>query len=134
MKKLLIIEDELHLRTLLIQTLEAAFEDALDDEELEIFDASDGETGLKLAQEEQPDLIFSDVMMPKMDGFEVCRKIKKESYLEKDTYFVLLTAKGQQVDKTKGISVGCDEYMTKPYEREKLILKAEEKLGLKRVP
>ncbi len=131
MKKLLILEDDVSIRELLLQTLETAFEDALDDEELEIFDAHNGEEGLQTAFKERPHLIFSDVMMPKMNGFEVCRKIKIESDL-KDSYFILLTAKGQEVDKTMGVEVGCDEYMTKPFKREDIISKVEEKLDIKR--
>lgn len=130
-KKILIIEDEPHIRGLLMQTLERGFEDSIDSEELEILEAEDGEEGLQIAKEEHPALIFLDVMMPKKDGFQTCREIKEAPNL-KDAYVVLLTAKGQEVDREKGLSVGADEYMTKPFDPELIISKVEEKLEIKR--
>lgn len=130
-KKVQIIEDESHIKALLIQTLETAFEDIIDDEELEILEASDGVEGLKIAKQEHPDLIFLDIMIPKIDGFEVCKKLKEDpSY--KNTYIIMLTAKGQVVDKEKGLSVGANEYVTKPFNPDFIISKVEEKLGFKR--
>ncbi|MGR3318694.1 MAG: response regulator [Candidatus Anammoxibacter sp.] len=130
-KKVLIIEDDPCIRMLLLEVIEEAFEDSLDDEKLEIFEASNGEQGLQMALKERPDLIFSDVMMPKMDGFEVCRKIKNDPDL-KGVYFILLTAKGQEVDKEKGATAGCDEYMTKPFKPELIVSKVEERLSLQK--
>ena len=130
-KKVQIIEDESHIKALLIQTLETAFEDIIDDEELEILEANDGVEGLKIAKQEHPDLIFLDIMIPKIDGFEVCKKLKEDpSY--KNTYIIMLTAKGQVVDKEKGLSVGANEYVTKPFNPDFIISKVEEKLGFKR--
>jgi DNA-binding response OmpR family regulator len=130
-KKVQIIEDESHIKALLIQTLETAFEDIIDDEELEILEASDGVEGLQIAKQEHPDLIFLDIMIPKIDGFEVCKKLKEDpSY--KNTYIIMLTAKGQVVDKEKGLSVGANEYVTKPFNPDFIISKVEEKLGFKR--
>ncbi|HEC64255.1 MAG TPA: response regulator [bacterium] len=130
-KKVQIIEDESHIKALLIQTLETAFEDIIDDEELEILEANDGVEGLKIAKQEHPDLIFLDIMIPKIDGFEVCKKLKEDpSY--KNTYIIMLTAKGQVVDKEKGLSVGANEYITKPFNPDFIISKVEEKLGFKR--
>jgi len=129
--KILIIEDEAHIRRLLLQTLETAFEDLIDNEELEIFEAGNGEDGVKIANKEVPIMIFSDIMMPKMNGYEVCETIKKDARF-KDTHFVLLTAKGQEVDKAKGLSFGADEYMTKPFNPEEIISKVEIKLNVKR--
>lgn len=132
-KKVLIIEDEFCIRALLSQTLENAFEDSIDDGRFEILEASDGEMGLQTALKGRPDLVFSDVMMPKMDGFEVCRKIKHNPDIDfTNTYFILLTAKGQAVDRTKGAIVGCDEYITKPFDPELIVAKVEEKLGIMR--
>ena len=130
-KKILIIEDEQHIRTLLTQTLEDGFEDYIDNEELEIFEAEDGEEGLEMAKEEHPDMIFSDVMMPKRDGFQVCQNIKEDPDL-KSAYIILLTAKGQEVDREKGLNVGADEFMTKPFNPEAVIARVEEKLKMKR--
>lgn len=130
-KKVLITEDESHIKALLVQTLETAFEDYIDDEELEIFEAADGEEGLQIAKKERPDLIFLDLMLPKMDGFEVCQKIKEDRRLN-NTYIIMLSAKGQAVDKKKGLSVGANEYVTKPFNPDIIISKVEEKLGIKR--
>ena len=130
-KKILIIEDEQHIRTLLMQTLEEAFEDHIDSEELEIFEAEDGEEGLEIAKDENPDVIFSDVMMPKKDGFQICQHIKESPDL-KSTYIILLTAKGQEVDKEKGLSAGADEFMTKPFNPLAVIARVEEKLKIER--
>lgn len=130
-KKVQIIEDESHIKALLVQTLETAFEDIIDDEELEILEATDGVEGLQIAKKERPDLIFLDIMIPKIDGFEVCQKLKEDpSY--KNTYIIMLTAKGQVVDKEKGLSVGANEYVTKPFNPDFIISKVEEKLGFKR--
>lgn len=130
-KKILCVEDETHIRMLLTQTLDNAFEDDIDDEVLEILEAENGEEGLQLIKEERPDLVFLDVMMPKMNGFEVCQKVKEDPELA-DTYIILLTAKGQEVDKSKGTSVGANEYMTKPFNPELIISKVEEELSIKR--
>ncbi len=130
-KKVQIIEDESHIKALLVQTLETAFEDIIDDEELEILEATDGVEGLQIAKKERPDLIFLDIMIPKIDGFEVCQKLKEDPSF-KNTYIIMLTAKGQVVDKEKGLSVGANEYVTKPFNPDFIISKVEEKLGFKR--
>ncbi len=130
-KKVQIIEDEFHIKALLIQTLETAFEDIIDDEELEILEATDGVEGLQIAKKERPDLIFLDIMIPKIDGFEVCQKLKEDPSF-KNTYIIMLTAKGQVVDKEKGLSVGANEYVTKPFNPDFIISIIEEKLGFKR--
>ena len=130
-KKVLITEDEIHIKALLVQTLETAFEDYIDDEELEIFEATDGEEGLQIAKKERPDLIFLDLMIPKKDGYDVCREIKENRRL-KNTYIVMLSAKGQAVDKKKGLAVGANEYVTKPFNPAIIISKVEEILGIKR--
>ena len=74
-------------------------------------------------------MVFLDVMMPKMNGMEVCRKVKKELALN-DVFIVLLTAKGQELDRQKGQEVGADLYMTKPFDPEVILQKAKEILGL----
>ncbi|MGA9238320.1 MAG: response regulator, partial [Robiginitalea sp.] len=85
-KKLLIVDDEAHIRMLIEQTLED-----LEDEGVELLFADNGADALKIIQEERPDLVFLDVMMPKMNGMEVCQKVKKELKIT-DTYIILLTA------------------------------------------
>ncbi|SHE60835.1 response regulator transcription factor [Flavisolibacter ginsengisoli] len=122
-KKLLIVDDEAHIRMLIEQTLEE-----LEDEGVNFLMAENGEQALELIQSENPQLVFLDVMMPKMNGMEVCRRVKKE--LSIDVYIVLLTAKGQELDRLKGQEVGADLYMTKPFDPEVILAKAREVLEL----
>ena len=77
----------------------------------------------------KPNLVFLDVMMPKLSGFDVCSRTKKDLGL-KDVYIVLLTAKGQEFDRQKGQDVGADLYMTKPFDPDALLQKARDVLGL----
>ncbi len=123
-KKILIVDDEPHIRALLEQTLED-----FEDEGVEILTAKDGEEGLELVEEEHPNLVFLDVMMPKKNGFDVCQTVKKEWKFD-DVYIVMLTAKGQEFDKKKGLEVGADTYMTKPFDPDEIIEKASEVLGI----
>jgi len=123
-QKLLIVDDEPHIRMLIEQTLEE-----LEDEDVTFLMADNGEDALEIIKQEKPQLVFLDVMMPKMNGMEVCRKVKKELFL-KDVYIVLLTAKGQELDRQKGSEVGADVYMTKPFDPEAILAKARTVLGL----
>jgi len=123
-KKLLIVDDEAHIRMLIEQTLEE-----LEDEGVEFLTAENGEIALDIIQKEKPQLVFLDVMMPKMNGMEVCRKVKKELGLD-EVFIVLLTAKGQELDRQKGQEVGADVYMTKPFDPEIILSKAREVLDL----
>jgi len=122
--KILIVDDEAHIRMLIEQTLEE-----LEDEGVDFLIAENGEDALELINQEKPQLVFLDVMMPKMNGIEVCRRVKKELGLN-DVYIVLLTAKGQELDRQKGQEVGADVYMTKPFNPEALLAKAREVLAL----
>ncbi len=123
-QKLLIVDDEAHIRMLLEQTLEE-----LEDDGVNFFSAQNGEEAFEIIKTEKPQLVFLDVMMPKMNGMEVCRKVKKELQLN-DVFIVLLTAKGQELDRQKGQEVGADLYMTKPFDPEAILDKAKEILGL----
>lgn len=123
-QKILIVDDEAHIRMLIGQTLEE-----LEDEGVEFLTAENGEIALDIIQKEKPELVFLDVMMPKMNGMEVCRRVKKELGLN-DVFIVLLTAKGQETDRQKGQDVGADVYMTKPFDPEVLLQKAKKVLGL----
>ena len=123
-QKILIVDDEPHIRMLIEQTLEE-----LEDEDVEFLTAENGEIALQIIQKEKPQLVFLDVMMPKMNGMEVCRKVKKELQLT-DVFIVLLTAKGQELDRQKGTEVGADVYMTKPFDPEAILSKARQVLGL----
>jgi DNA-binding response OmpR family regulator len=123
-QKILIVDDEAHIRMLLEQTLEE-----LEDEGVEFLTAENGEIALEIIQQERPQLVFLDVMMPKMNGMEVCKRVKKELGLT-DVYIALLTAKGQELDRQKGQEVGADVYMTKPFDPEVILMKARQVLGL----
>ena len=122
--KILIVDDEAHIRILLERTL-IDFED----EGVEILMAENGEEALELIKTEKPNLVFLDVMMPKMNGFDVCHAVKNELKMD-DVYIVMLTAKGQEYDKQKGADVGADVYMTKPFDPDEIRDKVEEVLGL----
>ncbi|HRO70390.1 MAG TPA: response regulator [Chitinophagaceae bacterium] len=123
-KKILIVDDEAHIRMLIEQTLEE-----LEDEGVEFLTAENGEVALDMIQREKPQLVFLDVMMPRMNGMDVCKKVKKELELT-DVYIALLTAKGQELDRQKGQEVGADVYMTKPFDPEMILQKAKDVLGL----
>ena len=123
-QKILIVYDEAHIRMLIGQTLEE-----LEDDGVEFLTAENGEIALEIIQRENPQLVFLDVMMPKMNGMEVCRRVKKELGMD-NVCIVLLTAKGQETDRQKGLDVGADVYMTKPFDPEVLLNKAREVLGI----
>ncbi len=124
-RKILVVDDEAHIRMLIEQTLED-----LEDEGVEILTASNGEEALNEIMEEEPDLVFLDVMMPKMNGFDVCQRVKSGNGISKSPYIVLLTAKGQELDRQKGEEVGADLYMTKPFDPDALLNVAMEVLGI----
>ena len=125
-QKILIVDDEAHIRILMEQTLEE-----LEDEGVEILTAADGEEALEIIKTDKPGLVFLDVMMPKMNGFEVCQVVKRELKLD-DVYIVMLTAKGQEYDKQKGAETGADIYMTKPFDPDEIVEKAVEVLKIER--
>ncbi|EDX74911.1 hypothetical protein MC7420_785 [Coleofasciculus chthonoplastes PCC 7420] len=123
-KKILIVDDEPHIRLLMAQTLEE-----LEDEGVEVLIAENGEEAIETIKLEKPDLVFLDVMMPKMNGFDVCYAVKNNLDI-KDVYIIMLTAKGQEFDKEKGQQVGADLYMTKPFDPDEVVEKSWEILGL----
>lgn len=123
-KTILIVDDEVHIRILMEQTLED-----LEDEGVELITATNGAEALELIQTERPDLVFLDVMMPKMNGFEVCQTVKKDAATQ-DTYIIMLTAKGQEVDQQQGLDAGANLYMTKPFDPDEVLEKAAEILAL----
>ena len=124
MPTVLIVDDEQHIRLLIEQTLEE-----LEDEGVELITARDGEEALDAVANQRPDLVFLDVMMPKRDGYEVCRAIKGDPVTASTTVF-LLTAKGQAVDREQGLAAGADEYLTKPFDPDELLRRARTALGL----
>lgn len=109
-KKILIVEDEKNIVDIL------AFN--LGKEGYETLEAYDGEAGLKLALEADLDLILLDLMLPKMDGFDVCRAVRKENG---STPIIMLTAREEESDKVLGLELGADDYITKPFSMRELL-------------
>jgi len=118
-KKILIVDDEAYIRLLIEQTLED-----LEEGDVRLLEADNGSDALEIIQNERPQLVFLDVMIPKMNGFELCRKVKKELKLE-GIFIVLLTAKGEEYDQLTGKEAGADIYMTKPFDPDELLALAE---------
>jgi DNA-binding response OmpR family regulator len=123
-QKILIVDDEDYIRLLIEQTLEE-----LEDEGVELLTASNGAEALEIIKTEKPELVFLDVMMPVMNGYDVCQKVKKDLKLD-GVFIVMLTARGQEFDKEKGVEVGADVYMTKPFDPDDVLNRAYEVLGL----
>ena len=125
MKKVLIVDDEPNILIL----MEQALEKLEDEDDVELLTARDGLEALNIIKEEKPDLVFLDVMMPKMSGLEVCNTVKNELGME-NVYIIMLTAKGQEYDKQSGMAMGANLYMTKPFRPKEVLVKAREVLGL----
>ncbi len=119
--KILVVDDE-ELTTELAKTF-------LEKHGFNVIIAFDGEEGLRKAQAEKPDLILLDVMLPTMDGFAVCKKLK-ESNDFKNTPILMFTAKGLSSDIEKGQAVGADEYIIKPFSGKALVATIRKHLGL----
>ena len=109
-KKLLIVEDEKSILDILSFNLKREGYDTIE--------AMDGETGLAMAKTVNPDLILLDVMLPKLDGFEVCRKLREEG---RSTPEIMLTAREEESDKVMGLEIGADDYITKPFSMRELL-------------
>lgn len=105
-KKILIVDDEDHIRELLKFNLEK--------NGYIVYMANDGLNGLKLAREKQVDLILLDLMLPGMDGFEVCKEIRRDNIIS-NVPIIMLTAKSEEIDKILGLELGADDYITKPF-------------------
>jgi len=123
--KILIVDDEVHIRMLLEQTLEELEED----NGVEILSAQNGEEGLELIRAEKPDVVFLDIMMPKLNGYEVCQRVREDPGAA-SIGIVLLTAKGQEVDRRQGLELGASRYMTKPFDPDEVLKVAKELLNL----
>jgi len=89
--------------------------------------AGDGEAGLKAARERRPDLVLLDIMLPKMNGFEVCEKLRADPGC-RGMKIVMLTAKGRQVDNSRGMAAGADLYVTKPFSTRDLVAQVKQLL------
>ncbi len=120
--KIVIVDDEVHIRALLEQTLEDL------DGEPQILLATNGAEGLALIEAEKPQLVFLDVMMPLMNGYEVCAAVRKNPDLQ-GTTVVMLTAKGQEADRTRGLDSGAHRFVTKPFDPDEILALADEILA-----
>ena len=112
---ILIADDEAHIRMLLEQALEE-----LEEEGVQLASAADGARALEEIRRQRPALVFLDVMMPDMDGFEVCRTVRADPALA-GTRIVMLTAKGQEFDRRRGEEAGADHYLTKPFDPDEIV-------------
>ncbi len=119
-KKILVVDDEMHILRIVKYKLESAG--------YEVLTALNGVDALRIVREEKPALIFLDVMMPGMNGYEVCSQLKNDPNT-KDIIVIMLTAKGQESDKIKGLEVGVDEYITKPFSPQDLLDRTKDLLG-----
>ncbi|MBU0709139.1 MAG: response regulator [Candidatus Omnitrophica bacterium] len=119
-KKILLVDDEKDLVETLAFRLEAS--------DYEVVKAHDGQDGLDKARSVHPDLIILDLMLPKMDGYKVCRMLKFDEKFKKIP-IILFTARAQESDKKMGEEVGADAYITKPFEAPVLLAKIKELLG-----
>lgn len=113
-KKVLAVDDE--------PNILMSIEFILEMEGYEVHLARDGEEALEVAERVRPDLILLDVNMPRKDGYEVCRVIREREQLAA-TRVIMLTAKGQTLEKKKGLEMGADEYVTKPFSADELLAK-----------
>ena len=117
-RKILIVDDEVNMRMLLKEALEE-----FEDKGVELLIAENGSDAVESIRIEKPDLVILDVMMPVMDGFDVCNTIKNELGM-KDIYVLMLSADGQEFNKQKSIVVGTDGFMTKPFDPDEIAEKA----------
>ena len=120
MTKILLVDDD----KAVVETVKFL----LQTEGYSVVTASDGEEGLEKAKKERPDLILLDILMPKVNGFSACRAIKSDETL-KGSYVIMLTGKGQEVDKEMGYKEGADEFLTKPFSPMEIVAKVRRILG-----
>jgi two-component system alkaline phosphatase synthesis response regulator PhoP len=118
--KILVVDDEIYIVHIL--------DFSLGMEGYEVVTALDGEQALERVASEKPDLIVLDIMMPKLDGYEVCRAVKSNP-ATKSVPVILLSAKGRNVDQKMGFDVGADDYITKPFSPRKLVERINQLLG-----
>ena len=109
-EKILVVEDE--------QNILEAIKYSMNAEGFEVYGAEDGERGLEIAREISPDLVILDVMLPKLDGFEVCRILRRD---DMDIPVFMLTAKAEEIDRVVGLEIGADDYITKPFSMRELL-------------
>lgn len=116
MAKILVVDDEVSIVNIISFSIMK--------EGFECITANDGEEGLELFKKENPDLVLLDIMMPKMDGYSVCKKIREIS----DVPIIMLTARADEVDKVLGLEMGADDYVTKPFSNRELMARVKANL------
>ena len=121
-KKILIADDNENIRDALTYLLE--------DEGYELVLAVDGADTIKKVRDLRPDILFLDIMMPEINGYDVCRTIKNDPDI-RSTYVIMLTAKGQVAEQERGREVGADEYIVKPFSPMEILAKVKNILGAK---
>lgn len=121
--KILVVDDEVYILHILDFSLGA--------EGFDVISANNGELAIEKAKQEQPDLIVLDIMMPVLDGYETCRRLKQQPET-KEIPVVLLTAKGRDVDKRVGFEAGAIDYIVKPFSPSRLIDRISEIIGVKK--
>lgn len=119
MHRILIVDDE--------PNIVLALELLMKKEGFEVHTVDDGEKAFHAVREFLPDLVLLDIMMPKMDGYEVCQRIRSDASM-KSVRIVMLTAKGREVEKEKGLALGADSYITKPFSTREVVSKVKELL------
>jgi len=113
-KKVLVVEDD--------QAMAVGLRDGIAYDGYEVLHAGDGDRGLALARDQEPDIIILDVMLPKKNGLDVCRELRAEG---NDVPIIMLTARGQELDKILGLELGADDYVTKPFSLMELMARIE---------
>lgn len=121
---IVIVDDETHIRILLEETLEE-----LEDDGIEIYLASNGEQALEVIRSQQPKLVFLDVMMPILNGYDVCEQVRADPALN-GMQIIMLTAKGQDQDRQLGMAAGANDYITKPFDPDVILARARSVFGL----
>ena len=101
--KILVVEDEENIRTNIKEYLE--------NQNYQVIEAADGEAGLEMVETMKPDLIILDLMLPKVDGMEVCKQVRRNH----NTPIIMVTARNEEIDKLLGLELGADDYITKPF-------------------
>jgi DNA-binding response OmpR family regulator len=119
-KRILIVDDE--------PNIVISLEFLMKREGFDVAVAGDGETALRLLAEQAPDLVLLDVMLPRKSGYEVCAAIRANAGLQ-GTKIILLTAKGRETEMAKGMALGADTYMTKPFSTKDLLTRVKQMLG-----
>lgn len=120
-KKILIVDDE--------PNIVISLEFLMKREGFQVFVANDGEVALEQLAAHQPDLVLLDVMMPKRNGYEVCQQIRSNVAWQQ-TKVIMLTAKGRDTEMAKGMAMGADAYMTKPFATKELVAQVKHLLGI----